>query len=120
MNLADRAGKRIYNRDINNSFLEFDECLYNSESDCHSEALTHNFFSSINLEEVTEAIYDLQNNKTPGPDGLNAECYEGFQGLLIDLLLKMLSYSFESGALPDTMMDTNISLILKKGKPADD
>ena len=58
-----------------------------------------------------QAIKDLQNNKDPGPDGSTPEFYKAFQNLLSDPLLKMLSYSFESGALPNTMMDANISLI---------
>lgn len=32
----------------------------------------------------------------------------------------MLSHSFISGHLSNTMMDTNISLILKKGRPSED
>lgn len=74
----------------------------------------------ITREEVKEAINTLQNNKAPGPDGLTPEFYKTLCDLLISPLLNMLSYSFKSGVLPNTMMDANISLILKKGKPADD
>ena len=64
--------------------------------------------------KVMQAIKDLENNKAPGPDGLTPVFYKAFQNLLTDPLLKMLSYSFKSGALPNTMMDANISSILKK------
>ena len=75
----------------------------------------------IRKVEVMQAIKDLQNNNAPGQDGLTTEFYKAFHNLLTDPLLKMLSYSFKSGALPTTMMDANISLILKKkNKPADD
>uniref|UniRef100_A0A3B4YV99 Reverse transcriptase domain-containing protein n=1 Tax=Stegastes partitus TaxID=144197 RepID=A0A3B4YV99_9TELE len=122
---------------INNSFVEFYKNLYNSESDCHSDSLTHDFLSAVNLpqasdaqrellnrpitrEEVMEAISALKNNKAPGPDSLTPEFYKAFCDLLIDPLLDMLSYSFNSGGLPHTMMDANIFLILKKGKAAED
>lgn len=73
--------------------------------------------SPISREEVIAAINELQNNKAPGPDGLTPEFFKSFRSLLVDPLLKMLSHSFNSGHLPNTMMDTNISLILKKGRP---
>lgn len=85
-----------------------------------SEAQRELLNRPITREEVKEAINTLQNNKAPGPDGLTPEFYKTFCDLLIGLLLNMLSYSFKSGVLPNTMMDANISLILKKGEPADD
>ena len=136
--IKDTCGKRIHNnKDINNSFVEFYKNVYNSQSDCHSNSLAHDFLSAINLpqisdaqremlnkpvtrQEVKEAISALNNNKAPGPDGLTPEFYKTFFDLLIGPLINMLSYSFNSGALPHTMMDANISLILKKGKPAED
>lgn len=92
------------------------------------------FLSTVNLPQASEAQRELlnrpitrgevkealQNNKAPGPDGLTPEFYKTFCDLLIGLLLNMLSYSFKSGVLPNTMMDANISLILKKGEPEDD
>lgn len=110
--IKDRSGKKVYdNKNINNSFSEFYECLYNSESGSNLETLMNTFSSPINLPrasdtqkellnkpitkaEVMQAIKDLQNNKAPGPDGLTPEFYKAFQNLLIDPLLKMLSYSF--------------------------
>lgn len=83
------------------------------------------FFSAINLpqasdaqvellnrpithEEVKEVINTLQNNKAPGPDGLTSEFYKTFCDLLSGPLFNMLSYSFNSGVLPNTMMDANL------------
>lgn len=65
----------------------------------------------VTYEEVREAINNLQNNKAPGPDGLTPEFYKAFQRMLINPLLNMLSYSFESGAFHDTMINADISLI---------
>ena len=44
--------------------------------------------------------------------------YKAFCGLLINPMFHMLS-NFKLGPLPNTMMDANISLIFKKGRPAD-
>lgn len=60
----------------------------------------------------------LKDNKAPGPDGFTAEFYKKFQGIIIDLLYDMIQSTFESGSLPPSMMEANISLILKKGKSA--
>ncbi|KAF7655329.1 hypothetical protein LDENG_00057590 [Lucifuga dentata] len=66
-------------------------------------------------------INNLQNNKTPGPNGLTPEFFlKSFQNLLVDPLLKMLSHSFDSNNLPSTMMHANIPLILKRGKPVEE
>lgn len=71
------------------------------------------------LDEVSAAIDKLQSNKAPGPDGFSSEFYRKLKNTLINPLYKMLVHSFDQCTLPNTMMEANISLILKKDKPAD-
>ncbi len=85
----------------------------------------HKFFSSNNLPLASDTQKELLNRPIPREEIIRlSKAYKitrpPVQGILVDPLLKILSYSFESGALPDTMLDANISLILKKAKPADD
>uniref|UniRef100_A0A3P8T5H6 Uncharacterized protein n=1 Tax=Amphiprion percula TaxID=161767 RepID=A0A3P8T5H6_AMPPE len=86
------------------------------------------FLLAVNLPQISDVQRELLNRpitseevkEAPGPDGLTPEFYKAFCDLLTGPLLNMLSYSFNSGALPHTMMEANISLTLKKRKPADD
>lgn len=68
----------------------------------------------VNYEEVISAITEIQINKAPGADGLTSEFYKEFKDFLTTPLLKMLSHSFSIASLPETIIDANISLILKK------
>ncbi len=74
----------------------------------------------ITKQEALEALQTLQPGKAPGPDGLSCEFYKEFMSELIDPFLEMLNYSFVRGSLPESLTEANISLILKKGKPADE
>lgn len=122
---------------INNTFKEWFENLYKSELVGDTTQPTELFFSTLNLptlsedqtsflnapitkKEVLEAIKSLQSGKAPGPDELSSEFYKEFRNLLVDPLLNMLNDSFVKGNLPQSLREANISLILKKGKQAED
>lgn len=121
---------------INKVFVEFYAKLYTSEQPAGSSRLMEGFFSNLNLpkpndqqktvlngpitlEEVAKAVGVLQSGKAPGPDGFSSDFYKCFKLLLVKPLLAMFNDSFEKRALPKTLTEENISLILKKDKPAD-
>ena len=66
----------------------------------------------ITEEEIMFAIKNLQNGKTPGPDGFCSEFYKEFHGLILEPLLDMFNHSFSNDQLPQTLRKANISLIL--------
>lgn len=74
----------------------------------------------IALSEIKNCIQLLPNNKAPGPDGFNAEFYKKFNTILDHPLLEMLQSSFVAEALPPSLMEANISLVLKKGEPSEE
>ena len=66
--------------------------------------------------EVQEAIGQLQSGKSPGPDGFVVEFYKAYSTLIIPHLANVYNESFNSGRLPPTLSEANISLLLKKDK----
>ena len=121
---------------INKVFTEFYGKLYMSEQPAGVSRLMEGFFCNLNLpkpndqqktvlngpitlEEVAEAVGVLQSGKAPGPDGFSSDFYNCFKPLLVKPLLAMFNHSFEKRAFPKTLTEANISLILKKDKPAD-
>lgn len=123
--------------EINNMFKSFYKQLYASQfKSLHIQDM-QNFFSRLNLPKITETQRDdlcrpitqseilkiiqlLPNNKAPGPDGFSGEFYKKFSKILISPLSEMFQSSYVVGALPPSLMEANISLVLKKGKPPED
>lgn len=118
-------------------FGEFYSQLYSIEEPPETQDLTDRFMSKLTLpkltqeqkqelngpitkQEVLEALQTLQSGKSPGPNGLSSEFYKDFKSELMGPFLEMLNESFNKGSLPRSLTEANISLILKKGKPADE
>jgi len=72
----------------------------------------------ITLNEVISSISAMQSAKAPGPDGYPVEFYKRFSPKLVPLLLEMFNHSLDQGALPQTLTEANITLLLKPGKNA--
>lgn len=120
------------NGEINSCFKKFYHSLYSSDSPADPCAIDDFFkplnIPSINAElvnelesdittaEITAAIKAMQSGKSPGPDGFPTEFYKKFADQLSPLLLSVFEESFSLGALPPTMRQAVISLLLKKDK----
>uniref|UniRef100_A0AAR2IUE6 Reverse transcriptase domain-containing protein n=1 Tax=Pygocentrus nattereri TaxID=42514 RepID=A0AAR2IUE6_PYGNA len=131
--IKDEQGNiHIDHSQINNCFFKFYLKLYASESP-GDEPLLKLFFDKINTpmidavasnqldepltkEEFLAAVKSLQNGKSPGPDGFPSEFFRTFAGELAPLLLSVYEESYNSGSLPLTMRQAEISLILKRDK----
>ncbi len=70
----------------------------------------------INLcvDDLTQAVMSMSNNKCPGADGLPKEFYITFWEDLKDHLLTMFMESLRIGKLPSSLREGVISLMFKK------
>lgn len=112
--------------------LEFYELLYKSEYNGNEEAqdtfLDRLQFQTLSeedaamldnpltIEDLIEAIGDMNSGKAPGPDGLPLEFYKEFKSRLVQPLLDMYNESYEQGMLLDSLRIATITLLLKPNK----
>ena len=68
----------------------------------------------ISEEEVATAIDQLNNDSSPGSDGLTSNFYKTFKYLLIKDLTEMLNNCFFKNEMSESMKDAVIKLIFKK------
>lgn len=62
----------------------------------------------------------MQSGKAPGPDGYPIAFFKKNADKLISLLLDMFNDSLDRGALPQTLTEASITLLLKPGKQESD
>jgi len=78
-----------------------------------SDASRRTLDKDLNKDEIYLALKAMDNNKSPGSDGLTKEFYLSFFDVLGDVLLNVYLLSFNSKLLPDTMRTSYITLICK-------
>ena len=69
-------------------------------------------------EEIWNALNEMQNNKSPGNDGLPSEFYVTFFNLLKIDLLQCLNECWEKCELSNSQSQVILTLIEKPGKDA--
>ena len=65
-------------------------------------------------KECFEAQKNMESDKTPGTDGLQAEFYKAFWRDISSFLISALNYGFDSGHLSVTQRREVVKLIPKK------
>lgn len=120
--------------EINNHFRDFYQQLYESEYKANNKTVQKLFLdqlqfetisedektaldSPLTMEDLSEAIGDINSGKAPGPDGIPIEFYKIFERQLLRPLLDMFEESFITGRLPDSLRLAIITIILKPNKP---
>uniref|UniRef100_A0A8D0HFE3 Reverse transcriptase domain-containing protein n=1 Tax=Sphenodon punctatus TaxID=8508 RepID=A0A8D0HFE3_SPHPU len=71
---------------------------------------------AIEPEEIKEAIKQMPNNKTAGPDGFPVEFYKTFLVSLNPLLARVYNSFLKQQTLPQSFYEANIMLCPKSGK----
>ena len=69
----------------------------------------------INDEEIIKSVRSTKNNKSPGPDGINAEMYKETLILILPYLSKLFNAIFDSGFFPENWRKSIITPVFKKG-----
>ena len=71
----------------------------------------------FDLEEIREAVWDCEGNKSPGPDGFNFTFIKRFWDLLKDDIWRVLNEFYENGRLSKGVNSSFIALIPKVESP---
>ena len=71
----------------------------------------------LTLNEISKALKNMKNNKTPGIDGFPADFFKFFWEKLKFFVLRCLNQSFLEGTLPLTLRQCIISCLPKGEKP---
>ena len=74
-----------------------------------------NLEQGIDYAEYVKAVYQMNNNKTPGLDGLPIEIYKMFHSRIGVIVFRALKYHIEQGMLSRSMRRGLLVLIPKKG-----
>ena len=74
---------------------------------------TENLNRLITSTDIETVIRNLPANKSPGPDGFTAECYQKFRKEVTPILLKLFQKIAEEGKLPNSSYEGTITLITK-------
>lgn len=81
-----------------------------------SQHQCENLERPLDGQEIEHSIKEMQSGKTSGPDGFPVEFYKKFSSQLTPLLLSLFNHSFERSALPQSLTEVLITVLLKPGK----
>ena len=84
---------------------------------CRQEAIQEGNvrISSVEDVKIKKAVYSMENDKSPGIDGLTTNFYKHFWPILGDKLTCVCNHAFHTGHLSITQRRGIITLIFKKG-----
>jgi hypothetical protein len=72
---------------------------------------------AFTVDEVHEAIFQMEHNKAPGPDGFPAEFYQACWEIIKDDLMELFQ-EFHSGNLPLYSLNFGTIILLPKSREA--
>lgn len=124
--IENEEGGAFYEEEqIVNTFRLFYDTLYTagSTSSCGvvQEAITPKITSDMNLKlvaipdivEVKAAVFTINSDKAPGPDGFSAGFYQAFWDIIGEDIYREVRTFFETGQLHPRYNETHIRLIPK-------
>lgn len=89
-----------------NEFFETENAL--------SEEIAKTYEGAMSVHECELALKTMENNKTPGADGVTPEFYRYFWNLLGSFMVSSFNYAFQNGTLSLSQRQGIISLIPRK------
>ena len=108
--------KELYSsRNVDPNSEEF-SVSFNVDFQLTEEMASMTCEGEITLAECTKALSMMQNNKSPGSDGLTTEFYRAFWDIISTYVVNSFNYAFNTGNLSISQRQGIISLIPKKKK----
>ncbi|XP_024014707.1 uncharacterized protein LOC112088547 [Eutrema salsugineum] len=93
-----------------------DEVLVNFESRVTRD-MNNDLTREVSLEEIRKAVFSIEAQKTPGPDGFSGSFYQSFWNEISPALLMEVKAFFEEGRMDQRHNHTNLCLIPKITTP---
>lgn len=100
-------------KEVPYSWVSFDGVVFNTISELDHESLTANF----DPQEVKEAVWDCEGDKSPGPDSINFHFIKTFWNLLEKDVLRVVNEFYVHGVWTKGCNSSFIALIPKKDSP---
>lgn len=72
---------------------------------------------SVTTKEVKQALFQMNPDKSPGPDGFNPGFYQKYWDIVGSDVVQMVTQIFDTGEFPLHLAETHICLIPKKLQP---
>ena len=114
--------KSFYQNLFENKDDELSEInLENTFADYDIKKITNTVSESMNshftVNELSNALKNMNNNKTPGIDGFPADFYKTFWSKLKYFVFRSINYCFQNKNLSITMKQTIVNCLPKGNKP---
>ena len=107
--------KKLYTKDPHINVDNFFDKL-NIDHTLLSDIQRNSIEGFLTLEECTDSIFSMSNNKSPGSDGIPVEFYKKNWNDIGSLVLNSLNHAFSHTSLSDEQGRANISLFPKPCK----
>ena len=104
-------------RDSETDTLNLEHTFSHIKTSKLTNSTSHSIQGPLTLNEISQALKRMKNNKTPGSDGFPADFFKIFWNKLKIFVLRSLNYSFEQSELSVTMRHCIISCLPKGTKP---
>ena len=110
LNLFSNKDDKLLDVNLDSLFKEYPETRLTLDQSKNLEGL-------LTIDELSNSLMKMKNNKTPGIDGFPAEFFKVFWVRLKNIVLRSINYSFKLGNLSTTMRQCIINCIPKGNKP---
>lgn len=111
--------KLFANRDDDIANINLEEKFKNINYNKLDPQSASHMEGKFKLEEISNALKKMKNNKSPGLDGFPAEFFKVFWNKLRIIVLRAINYSFDSKILPISLRRCIINCLPKGDKPRD-
>ena len=108
--------EHLFSKSANTSDLELANLLENSTYPKLSTVESDRLECELLLPEISKALQNMKNGKTPGIDGFPVEFFKVFWNKLKDFVLRAYNWSYKMGNMTITLRQCVISCIPKGNK----